>query len=206
MPVSTAEPDPARTPIPLWTRGTPPDGLTPIPSATGGIGTCEPTWTLTPSATYTPSDTPTVTPTDTPTLTPTATQPSCASDFAEESCGMPGPCYPQCQWVAPEITPPELSCDDDPAPTYQVTVVATECDMGPPFYMMWVKVEYSYDGVWQGPFSMSQVSPPTNPRKWEAVLTGLDFKPTLYRISYGTVSYSSHTRGIRRIDVEYCCE
>jgi hypothetical protein len=119
---------------------------------------------------------------------------------------MPGTCYPQCQWEAPEITPPELSCDEDPEPKYDVTVVATECDMGPPYYLAWVKVEYQRDGVWQGPFNMSQVSPPTNPRQWEAVLTDLDFKPTLFRISYGTASYGINTRGIRRIDVEYCCQ
>jgi hypothetical protein len=77
---------------------------------------------------------------------------------------------------------------------------------GPPFYIQWVKVEYSDGGSWYGPFTMSQVSPPTNPSQWEAVLTGLDFKPTLFSISYGAASHGANTRGIRRIDVEYCCQ
>jgi len=195
--------DAPRTAVP---HSTDRPGLTPIPTATGSI-TCGPTHTSTMTATL--SSTATVTPTMlvSPTLTPAPTNtplPTCGSRDASRVCGDLQGCPNGCYWMPTVASPPELACDPDGP--YQVTVIATECDPGPMFYISDVRVSY-WDEQEQGweHFTMSQYAPGP-PRAWIAVMPGLEVKPTLFNLKWSTPGSAYQTRGMARIDVTYCCQ
>jgi hypothetical protein len=228
MPESTAEPDPARSPIPDWTRGTPSEGLTPIPTATGGIGTCEPTFTPTRTATFTPTLEITITATSVVTATPTLTAtmtvtptntPECALAAATRQCpSVPQDCRltgPGCTAIFELAAPPLPQCDRVGTPTpppgpYALTVNATECGDGQYEQIPYpVRIRYAYqDGLnWSPWFNMRSVGG-TYPNQWvleEPPMLPGSWKPWRYELWWYSYYPGSGTKGIARIDVDYCC-
>jgi len=103
-------------------------------------------------------------------------------------------------WAA-TITPPLLGQCDPDGP-FNLTLTTTECDTGWWLPINDVRVKYYHRQEWK---QVTMKNLGGTPRGWHGTACNLLEKPSQFEVWWFTSSQSDSTRGIGKLEVEYCC-